>query len=165
MRQCCLLFLAISGLGCHRELPPVQAPPSVQVPPSNPEATSSYIEASATGARSISVAIEAPVEHPLFLENCNGAINWGLALPRTHGQTLAWLVMRDACLSAPIEIKPGASRSFVLQVPGHDISGPASGEYQLVLLGVFPAWSGSQPMHNPEVPREYLLSDLVLVGP
>lgn len=158
MKPYWLLFLAISGFGCHREPPPVLAPIS------DPDVRSSYIGASATGARSISVTIEAPIAHPLFLENCNGAINWGLAVPGTQGKAMAWLVTRNDCLSSPIEIKSGASRSFALQVPGHEVSGPASGEYQVVILGTFPTWSVSQPLHNPEVPREYLLSAPVHVG-
>jgi hypothetical protein len=159
MKQYWLLFVAISGLGCHRELPPVPAHTSKL------EVTTSYVDATAIGARTFSVAIQAPAAHSLFLENCNGAINWGLATPGSNGKTLTWIVMRDACLSAPIEIKPGASQSFVLQVPGQSLSGPAPGQYQLVVLGTFPTWSGSQPMHNPEVPREHLLSDPVVLGP
>jgi hypothetical protein len=159
MRHYWLLLVAISGLGCRRELPPVPAHVS------HPEGTTSYLAATAIGARTFLVAIQAPVEHSLFLENCNGAINWGLAAPGSKGNTLKWIVMRDGCLSAPIEIRPGASRSFVLQVPGQDLSGPASGQYQLVVLGTFPTWSGSQPMHNPEVSRKHLVSSPVVLGP
>ena len=159
MRNYWLLLVAIFGLSCRRELPPVPAHVG------SPEVTTSYVAAAAIGAGTFSVAIHAPVEHSLFLENCNGAINWGLAAPGSKGKTLKWIVMRNGCLSAPIEIKPGASRSFVLQVPGKDLSGPASGQYQLVVLGTFPTWSGPQPMHNPEVSREHLLSSPVVLGP
>ena len=159
MKHCWLLLFAIFGLGCHRDLPQVQAP-SI-----NPEVSSSYIKAATAKERSFTVTIQAPADHPLFLENCNGAINWGLAVPGTQGKTLAWLVMRDACSSAPIEVKPGASRSFLLEIAGNDMSAPARGQYQLVLLGVFPTWSESQPMHSPQVPRERLLSSPVFMGP
>jgi hypothetical protein len=159
MKQYWLLLVAIFGLGCRRELPPAPAHAS------SLEATTSYVEATAIGARTFSVSIQAPVEHSLFLENCNGAINWGLAAPGSKGKSLKWIVMRNGCLSAPIEIKPGVSRSFVLQVPGQDLSSPASGQYQLVVLGTFPTWSGPQPMHNPEVSREHLLSSPVVLHP
>jgi hypothetical protein len=159
MRRYSLLLVAIFGLGCRREIPAEPAHVS------SPEVTASYVAAAAIGGRTFLVAVQAPVEHPWFLENCNGAINWGLAAPGSKGKTLKWIVMRNGCLSTPIEIKPGASRSFVLQVPGQDLSGPAFGQYQLVILGAFPTWSGSQPMHNPEVAREYLLSSPVVLGP
>jgi hypothetical protein len=158
MRQCWLVLVVVVGLGCRRELPAWQAHSG------NLEATTSYVAATAIGSRAFSVAVRAPPEHPLFLENCNGAINWGLSTPGSNGRTLDWIVMRDACLSAPIEIEPGATRSFVLRVPGQRLSGPAPGLYQLVILGAFPTWAGPEPLHSPEVAREKLLSRPVSVG-
>ena len=136
-----------------------------QAPRSAPADASSYVQATSTTPHSFTVVVRAPANHPLFLENCNGAINWGLTNSPAPTEQFDWLVMRNACLSSPIKIEPGTSRSFVLATPISGESAPTPGQYHLVLLGVFSSWARDRPLDQPQVSQALLISNPVSVGP
>lgn len=134
-----------------------------QLPPTESSGTS-YVHVTSAGPYSFTATVSAPPAHALLFENCNGAINWALAVPGAPTDTFAWVVQRNACLSEPIKIEPGSAHTFKLRAPSGGTSAPASGQYHLVLLGVFSSWSQNQPLHQPQVPRAHLTSDVVSVG-
>jgi len=136
-----------------------------QAPRGAPANSSSYVQATSISSHSFTVLVRAPANHPLFLENCNGAINWGLTKSPAPTEQFDWLVMRDACLSSPIKIEPGSSRSFVLTTPNSGESAPTPGQYHLVLVGVFSSWAGDRPLDQPQVAQARLISNAVSVGP
>jgi hypothetical protein len=127
------------------------------------EKHSSYVHAVASGPRSFTVSVRAPDSHPLFLENCNGAVNWALTAHTEPNDSFAWITERDACLSAPIKIEPGTSGSLQL-VTSNGASAPPPGQYHVVLLGVFASWSTERPIDQPQVSREHLISNPIVVG-
>lgn len=123
-----------------------------------------YVAATATGRLSFKLSVSAPPEHALYLENCNGAINWGLVEATEPDDDPRWTVTRNQCLSPPIVIQAGKSQSFPLIIPQQDAAAPTEGAWRILLMGVFKSWKGDRPLSQPQVARENLISNPVMLG-
>jgi len=116
-------------------------------------------------ARTLRFRLRAPNDHPLLVDNCNGAFSWGLERRVAGVWTSAWTVATDACHSAPIAIPPGASRDFAEAVTlGADERLPAD-DYRIVVHGVYATHDAADHARNVAVARELLVSAPFAFGP
>ena len=152
-----LAFLALVCVtACRPEAapspPPVASPTPPAVPaPAAPEpaiptpaeptvldASKSHVwfVAAPTGPDLEFVIVAGP-DRPLFLDNCGGAIGWGLERERAGKWEFVWGPPIPECHSAPIEIAPGQHLSFRrrLDIPA-DEAIPA-GRYRLAVNGLY----------------------------
>ncbi len=103
--------------------------------------------------------ITAPKSRSLYLENCNGAISWGLEHQQTNDWVPAWGAALDACHSAPMVIAPGTHRDFrevMVSQPGEPL--PPPGPYRLAVYGLYFTHDSSDHFANIEAPHALRLS-------
>src|SRR5688500_283901 len=109
-------------------------------------------------AAAIRFRITAPKDRPLFLENCNGAISWGLEHERSGAWVPAWGAEINGCHSAPIEIAAGTMREFhearAIR-PGTSLP-PAP--YRLAVYGLYFTHEAPDHSGSIEVPHALRLS-------
>lgn len=156
-------LLALFAAACSaaeegRDAPPAAAPrtqgPATLVtllPPADP--------------RTLRFRLSAPAEHPLHLENCNGAFSWGLEHRAAGAWKPAWIVSTNACHSPPIVIPPGESREFREGVTlSADESLPAD-TYRIAVYGLYREHDDRHASDSTMVPPELRVSAPFAYGP
>ena len=151
-------LLALGGCAPADEpvAPPVDASPPIDAPA--PQGPASFVSlATPPAGNDLVFRIAAPPDRPLFLENCNGAIGWGLE-HADGGERPAWVVEMNGCHSAPIEIAAGAVREFreTLVIRPHDDLRP--GAYRVAVYGLYFVHDARDHAAGVEVPLAQRLS-------
>lgn len=103
--------------------------------------------------------ITAPRAQALYLENCNGAISWGLEHEQSGAWVPAWGAEINGCHSAPIEIAAGTAREFderFVVRPGEPLP---PGPHRLAVYGLY--FTHGSPDHavDVEVPHVFRMSE------
>jgi hypothetical protein len=102
----------------------------------------------------IVTTFRAPADRPVYLENCNGAINVGLQRLEGSEWVYAWSVEMNACLSEAIVMQPGESRTETIVVAsGVDAvvssrrteTKVGAGTYRVIWLGVYTSYDIRKP--------------------
>lgn len=148
-----MLVLALAA--CDR---PPDVAPITAAAPHRTLAPSFVSLASPPNQNTIHFRITAPKRRALYLENCNGAISWGLEHERSHAWVPAWGAEINGCHSMPMEIPAGSMREFreVLAVrPGETLP---PGPYRLAVYGLY--FTHKSPDHSAsiEVPDAFRMS-------
>lgn len=150
-----LLALLLSLVACDRaqEVAPTAAP----APPER-FAPSFVSLASPPDLRTMNFRITAPEDRALFLENCNGALSWGLEHELSGRWVPAWGAEINWCHSAPIEIAAGKRldlRETVAVRPGESLP---PGLFRLAVYGLYFTHDSRDHAGNVEVPHAFRLS-------
>jgi len=114
-----------------------------------------------------------PTDAPLYIVNCNGAIGWGLQ--RLVGEWVEdWIVAMNACLSEPLVVAAGGSRTDTLYFRPDGGGSPPSGvsrdpveegTYRVVLYGVLTSFDPDARPMGKEVPVEQRVSQPFTIEP
>lgn len=145
-----LVLLMFALVACDR--PTATAPRDVIAPAATTVAPSFVYLVSAPDTRTIHFRLTAPKTRALYLENCNGAISWGLEHPQSGEWLPAWSAEINGCHSQPIEIAAGTRRDF------HETLAPrpgvrlVRGTYRLAVYGLYFTHANDHPAHS-EVPH------------
>lgn len=148
-----MFLLALAGC----EQPPDAAHGRVAVPPRT-VAPSIVAVLSVSPLPDVGFRISAPEDRALYLDNCNGAISWGLEHEQAHTWVPAWTAEINGCHSQPIEIAAGTAREFVEVFrprPGDALPPPP---YRLAVYGLYFTHESSDHAANVEVPHALRLS-------
>lgn len=150
--------------GCDRPPAPAASEPSAPSPPESSGAASTDPAAAANASFVSLVArpagnrvrfrIIAPVDRPLFLENCNGAMSWGLEREAKGEWVPAWGAEIDGCHSAPIEIPAGTARDFDGVVTERPHAPRPPGPYRLAVYGLYFTHDDRDHAAGIEVPHD-----------
>lgn len=119
----------------------------------------SFVTLASAGQQAVGFRITAPRNRRLLLENCNGAISWGLVHERSGAWVPAWGSEINGCHSAPIEIAPGARREFheILAIrPGESLP---PGPYRVAVYGLYFTHDATDHSASSEVPHAFRLSE------
>jgi hypothetical protein len=160
------LFLFPVVLALAACSPQHPAPARGEAPPAAGPGPASLVSAlPPADGRTLRFRLSAPAGQPLHLENCNGAISWGLEREVAGAWKPAWTVATDACHSAPVVIPPGESRVFdevVTLGTGEDLQ---AGTYRIAVHGLYRRHDREDHAANPEVPRHLRVSRPFALGP
>lgn len=118
------------------------------------------------GKVTIVATFTAPRDHPAYLTHCNGAQPMGLQRLVGVDWINAWSAALNACFSAPIEVRPGGTRTAALAIaPGAGaVTYPRgretieSGTYRVVWYGVLRSYDPKKPPFGDELPQELRVS-------
>lgn len=154
----CVLVLVLAGCGRTQDpateaaaVPPQAFPPQALAP--------SFVTLASAEQDTVRFRITAPRNRRLLLENCNGAISWGLVRERSGTWVPAWGSEIDGCHSAPLEIAAGSQRDFreTLSIrPGEPLP---PGPYRLAVYGLYFTHDATDHSANIEVPHAFGMSE------
>ena len=152
------LALLLVAAACDQ---PPRGPAKVEAPLAAAPRPASYVAVlNRPDERTLRIRLSAPAGHPLYLDNCNGAVPWGLEHRPDGVWTSAWIVATDACHSAPIVIAPGETRTFQLEIGvGERIE---KGTHRLIVYGLH---TGPEGAAETEVPHGMRVSEPFPLGP
>lgn len=151
----CLATLLIL-CGCDVSPDPATVP--APVPAAMPAPTFVSLAAQPTG-HALSFRVTAPKDRALYLDNCNGAISWGLEHARSGNWEPAWGAEINGCHSAPIEIAAGTGLEFHERVSIRPGDAVPAGPYRVAVYGLyFTHDSPHDHARNAEVPHPWRLS-------
>lgn len=102
--------------------------------------------------------VTAPKSRALYLENCNGAISWGLERKSAAAWVPAWGAEIDGCHSAPIEIPAGTHRDFHEVVALRPSEPLLRGAHRVAVYGLYFNHDSNDHPIDSEVPHALRLS-------
>jgi hypothetical protein len=158
------LLLALVACDPQDSTPARTKPPSPATAAPRPAPLVSALPPAPDG-RTLRFRLTAPPDHPLYLDNCNGAFSWGLEREVAGVWTPAWIVATDACHSAPIVLPPGEFRVFEEAITlGAGERLPAA-SYRIAVYGLYSTHERSDHAANTEVPHALRVSARFAFGP
>lgn len=101
----------------------------------------------------------APPDQAVYLVNCNGAITTGLQRKEGERWIDAWIAMTNACLSQPIVVPAGTSRSERIVAISEDHAPFGPGTYRAVWHNALTSFDAEARPFGPSLPLELRVSD------
>jgi hypothetical protein len=168
-----LLLAAAMVFACSRPEPPA-AP--VQQPKTEEHASAAITTDSDRYAMeegpfgpetTIATTFHAPPDRPVYVENCNGAIGTGLQHLEGSKWVDVWAAERNACLSEPIVIPAGESRTEIIVAASGAHAAVDSrrndtridgGTFRVVWHGLYTSFDLDARPFGPQLPLEQRIS-------